>query len=91
MSFGLSRQVATEFSFFLAIPVMFAATGYDLLKNRDLLSVDDVGLFLVGFIAAFVSALVAIKTLIRYVAGHDFKIFAWYRIALGVAVISYFW
>ena len=91
MSFGLSRQVATEFSFFLAIPVMFAATGYDLLKNRDLLTVDDAGLFLVGFIAAFLSALVAIKSLIRYVAGHDFRIFAWYRIALGIAVMVYFW
>ena len=91
MSFGLSRQVATEFSFFLAIPVMFAATGYDLLKSRDLLSVDDAGLFLVGFVAAFLSALVAIKTLIRYVAGHDFRIFAWYRITLGIAVLAYFW
>jgi undecaprenyl-diphosphatase len=91
MSFGLSRQVATEFSFFLAIPVMFAATGYDLLKHRDLLSVEDAGLFLIGFIAAFFSALVAIKTLIRYVAGHDFKIFAWYRIALGILVLIYFW
>ncbi len=90
MSFGLSRQVATEFSFFLAIPVMFAATGYDLLKHRDLLSVEDAGLFLIGFIAAFFSALIAIKTLIRYVAGHDFKIFAWYRIALGILVLIYF-
>lgn len=90
MSFGLSRQVATEFSFFLAIPVMFAATGFDLLKHRDLLSVEDAGLFLIGFIAAFFSALVAIKTLIRYVAGHDFKIFAWYRIALGILVLIYF-
>lgn len=90
MSFGLSRQVATEFSFFLAIPVMFAATGYDLLKNHDLLSVDDAGLFAVGFIAAFLSALVAIKTLISYIAGHDFRIFAWYRIVLGILVISYF-
>jgi undecaprenyl-diphosphatase len=90
MSFGLSRQVATEFSFFLAIPVMFAATGYDLLKHRELLSVEDAGLFSIGFIAAFFSALVAIKTLIRYVAGHDFKIFAWYRIALGILVLIYF-
>jgi undecaprenyl-diphosphatase len=91
MSFGLSRQVATEFSFFLAIPVMFAATGYDLIKSRDLLSTDDVGLFLVGFVAAFLSALVAIKTLIRYVAGHDFRIFAYYRIALGLLVLGYFY
>ena len=91
MSFGLSRQVATEFSFFLAIPVMFAATAYDLIKHRDLLSTDDASLFLVGFVAAFFSALVAIKTLIRYVAGHDFKIFAWYRIVLGLLVIAYFY
>ena len=91
MSFGLSRQVATEFSFFLAIPVMFAASAYDLLKNRDLLTADDAGLFLLGFIAAFLSALVAIKSLIRYVAGHDFRVFAWYRIALGIGVIVYFW
>jgi undecaprenyl-diphosphatase len=90
MSFGLSRQVATEFSFFLAIPVMFAATAYDLIKSRDLLSMNDAGLFLVGFIAAFLSALLAIKTLIRYVAAHDFRVFAWYRIALGIVVIAYF-
>ena len=90
MSFGLSRQVATEFSFFLAVPVMFAASGYDLLKNRHLLTLDDAGLFAVGFITAFLSALIAIKTLIRYVAAHDFKVFAWYRIALGLLVLLYF-
>ena len=90
MSFGLSRQVATEFSFFLAVPVMFAASGYDLLKNRDLLTLDDAGLFAIGFIAAFISALIAIKTFIRYVAAHDFKVFAWYRIALGLLVLLYF-
>ena len=90
MSFGLSRQVATEFSFFLAVPVMFAASGYDLLKNRDLLTLDDAGLFAIGFIAAFISTLIAIKTFIRYVAAHDFKVFAWYRIALGLLVLLYF-
>jgi len=90
MSFGLSRQVATEFSFFLAVPVMFAASGYDLLKNRHLLTMDDAGLFAIGFIAAFLSALIAIKTFIRFVAAHDFKVFAWYRIALGLLVLLYF-
>ena len=90
MSFGLSRQVATEFSFFLAVPVMFAASGYDLLKNRHLLTLDDAGLFAIGFIAAFLSALVAIKTFIRYIAAHDFRVFAWYRIALGLIVLLYF-
>lgn len=90
MSFGLSRQVATEFSFFLAVPVMFAASGYDLLKNRHLLTLDDAGLFVVGFVAAFLSALIAIKTFIRYIAVHDFRVFAWYRIALGLVVLLYF-
>ena len=90
MSFGLSRQVATEFSFFLAVPVMFAASGYDLLKNRHLLTFDDAGLFAIGFVTAFISALIAIKAFIHYVAGHNFRIFAWYRIGLGLLVILYF-
>jgi len=90
MLFGLNRQTATEFSFFLAIPIMFAATGYDLLKNWKLLSADDLGMFAVGFVTAFISALVAIKFLLRFVASHNFKIFAWYRIALGLIVIWYF-
>lgn len=91
MVFGLSRKAATEFSFFLAIPIMFAATGYDLLKNRDLLAWGDVPMFTVGFITAFFSALIAVKSLLRYVAGHDFRIFAWYRIVLGILVLAYFW
>jgi undecaprenyl-diphosphatase len=90
MSFGLSRQAATEFSFFLAVPVMFAASGYDLLKNRHLLTLDDAGLFAIGFIAAFISALIAIKSFIRYVAAHNFSVFAWYRIGLGLLVLLYF-
>ena len=90
MSFGLSRQVATEFSFFLAVPVMFAASGYDLLKNRHLLTFDDAGLFAIGFVTAFISALIAIKAFIHYVAGHSFRIFAWYRIGLGLLVLLYF-
>jgi len=90
MVFGLSRQAATEFSFFLAVPIMFAASGYQLLKYRDLLSASDLGPFAVGFAVSFVSALVAVKALIRYVAHHDFRAFAWYRIALGVAVLLYF-
>ncbi|MDP3678138.1 MAG: undecaprenyl-diphosphate phosphatase [Methylotenera sp.] len=90
MLFGLNRYTATEFSFFLAIPIMFAATAYDLLKNWQLLSLDDLGMFAVGFVTAFISALVAIKFLLRFVASHDFKIFAWYRIALGLIVIWYF-
>ncbi len=90
MMFGLSRQVATEFSFFLAVPIMFAATGYQLVKYRDLLSGNDLAPFAVGFVVSFVFALVAVKALIRYVASHDFRAFAWYRIALGIVVLAYF-
>ena len=91
MVFGLSRTAATEFSFFLAIPTMFAATTYDLYKSWSLLSVADVPLFAVGFIAAFISAFFAVKALLYYVANHTFVAFAWYRIALGIIVLAYFW
>ena len=90
MLFGLSRAVATEFSFFLAIPVMFAATGYELVKNRALLSAGDLETIAVGFVVSFVFALIAVKALIRYVASHDFRVFAWYRIALALVVLAYF-
>jgi undecaprenyl-diphosphatase len=90
MVFGLSRQAATEFSFFLAVPIMFAASGYQLVKYRALLSAADFGPFAIGFVVSFVGALVAVKALIRYVAHHDFRAFAWYRIALGAAVLWYF-
>ena len=91
MLFGLSRQAATEFSFFLAVPIMFAATGYQVVKYRDIFTRDDLGPFALGFVVSFVAALVAVKALIRYVAHHDFGAFAWYRIVLGVAVLAYFW
>ncbi|HEX3096880.1 MAG TPA: undecaprenyl-diphosphate phosphatase [Usitatibacter sp.] len=90
MLFGLSRAVATEFSFFLAIPVMVAATGYEMVKNRALLSADDLSMIAVGFVVSFVFALIAVKALIRYVASHDFRAFAWYRVALAVVVLAYF-
>jgi undecaprenyl-diphosphatase len=87
MLFGLSRKAATEFSFFLAVPTLIAAGGYDLLKNRALLSAADAPIFGVGLVVAFVSAFVVIRWLIRYVATHDFKPFAWYRIAFGLLVL----
>ena len=90
MLFGLSREVATQFSFFLAIPIMSAATGYEMVKNRALLNADDLASIAVGFVVSFVAALIAVKALIRYIAHHDFKAFAWYRIALGIAVLAYF-
>ncbi len=91
MSAGVSRVAATEFSFFLAIPVMFAATLYDLFKSRHLLHTSDLGVFAVGFVVAFLSALVVVKWLIHFVAHHSFKGFAWYRIAFGLLVLVYYW
>ena len=91
MLFGLSRKAATEFSFFLAVPTLIAAGGYDLLKNRALLSAQDAPIFGVGLAVSFVSAFVVIRWLIRYVATHDFKPFAWYRIAFGLLVLLTAW
>jgi len=88
---GLNRTTATEFSFFLAMPTMFAATLYDLLKNIDKLTLADAGLFATGFIVAFLVALVVVKTFLIYVARHNFVPFAWYRIVFGLIVLWYFW
>ncbi|GAO34821.1 UDP pyrophosphate phosphatase [Sulfuricella sp. T08] len=85
--FGLSRQAATEFSFFLAIPTLFAATAYELIKYRHLLNVDDLGMFAVGGVASFISAFFAVKGLLRYISRHDFSAFAWYRIGFGIIVL----
>ena len=87
MLFGLSRPAATEFSFFLAVPTLMAAGAYDMYKNRQLLSADDLGMWAVGLVFSFVSAFVVIRWLIRYVATHDFRWFAWYRILFGVVVL----
>jgi undecaprenyl-diphosphatase len=86
--FGLSRKAATEFSFFLAVPTLGAATLYQLWKERHLLAWDDLGMWVVGFVSAFVSAFVCVRWLLRYISSHDFTIFAWYRIAFGVIVIA---
>ncbi len=87
MLFGLSRKAATEFSFFLAIPTLFAACGYEIVKNRALLSTADLPAFGVGFAAAFVSAFLCVRWLIRYVSRNDFVPFAWYRIAFGAVIL----
>jgi undecaprenyl-diphosphatase len=87
MLFGLSRKAATEFSFFLAVPTLVAAGGYDLLKHRELFSRSDLPMFGVGAVAAFITAFVVVRWLIRYVATHDFKPFAWYRIVFGLLVL----
>ncbi len=87
MLFGLSRKAATEFSFFLAVPTLVAAGAYDFWKNRALFDTGDVGLFATGSIAAFVSAFLCVRWLLRYIATHDFTPFAWYRIAFGAVVL----
>ena len=88
MVFGLSRTAATEFSFFLAIPTLFAATGYEFVRNRHLLAGGDLSMVAVGFVTAFVSAFFVVRGLLRYVAHHDFVPFAWYRIAFGVVILG---
>jgi len=86
--FGLSRKAAAEFSFFLAIPTMFAATAYDLYKNRALLDMGDLPVFAIGFVASFFAAMVAVKAFIRFISNHTFIAFAWYRIVFGVIVLA---
>ena len=88
MLFGLSRKAATEFSFFLAVPTLIGAGAYDLVRNRHLFDASDLGPFAVGFVASFVSAFFCVRWLIRYIASHDFTIFAWYRIVFGVVVLA---
>ncbi len=85
--FGLSRKAATEFSFFLAIPTLMVATAYQLYKERALLSLEDLDMWLVGFFSAFLSAFLCVRWLLRYIAHHDFIVFAWYRVIFGLIVI----
>ena len=91
MMFGLSRKAATEFSFFLAIPTLFGATIYSLYKERNLLSLHDLPMFGLGALAAFISAFLCVRWLLRYISTHDFTLFAWYRIVFGLIVLSTAW
>ena len=85
--FGMSRTVAAEFSFFLAIPTMFAATLYDSYKHRDLFAWADLPVIAIGFVVSFIVALLVIRALMRFITRHDFTVFAWYRIAFGAALL----
>jgi undecaprenyl-diphosphatase len=85
---GMSRKAAAEFSFYLGIPTLMGAGAYSVLKQRDALAWGDLPMFAVGLVFAFISALLCIRWLIRYVSNHDFKIFAWYRIAFGLVVLA---
>jgi undecaprenyl-diphosphatase len=86
--FGLSRKAATEFSFFLAIPTLTAATFYEMVKYRSMFHAHDWWLFAVGSAASFVSAFLCVRWLLRYISRHDFSAFAWYRIVFGLVVLG---
>jgi undecaprenyl-diphosphatase len=83
---GIQRKTATEFSFFLAMPTMLGAAVYDSYRNMSVLSQHDVTGIVVGFIAAFLSALLVVRAVLRFVSNHTYRVFAWYRIALGILV-----
>ncbi len=88
---GMSRAAATLFSFYLAVPVMLAATGYDLLKSRGALAAGDVPVFAIGFVVAFVSALIVVRMFLRFISHHTFRVFAWYRIVFGALLLLLLW
>ena len=87
MLLGLSRKAATDFSFYLAIPTLIGAGAYSLYKDRALLSMADVPMFAVGLVFSFLSAWACVRWLLRYIATHNFVVFAYYRIAFGVVVL----
>lgn len=87
---GVSRGIAAEFTFFLAIPVMFGASALKMLKYGFAFSQSEIILLLIGMAVAFVVSIIAIKFLMRYIKKNDFKVFGWYRIVLGMIVLAYF-
>jgi undecaprenyl-diphosphatase len=88
---GLSRKAATEFSFFLAVPTLIAAGGYDLIKHHDDFVAGDAALLAVGTVVSFVAALICVRWLLRFVSGHTFTPFAWYRVVLGAIILFVMW
>jgi undecaprenyl-diphosphatase len=91
MLLGLSRKAATDFSFYLAIPTLIGAGAYSLFKERALLSVADLPMFIVGLVFSFLSAWLCVRWLLRYISTHSFTPFAWYRIAFGIVVLATAW
>ncbi|RSZ36207.1 MULTISPECIES: undecaprenyl-diphosphate phosphatase [unclassified Variovorax] len=91
MLLGLSRQAATDFSFFLAIPTLIGAGVYSIYKERAALSMADVPLFAVGLVFSFISAWLCVRWLLKYISSHSFIPFAWYRIAFGIVVLATAW
>jgi undecaprenyl-diphosphatase len=91
MGAGLNRKAATEFSFFLAIPTMFAATLWDLLQNHQYLEPGDASALAISFAVSFLVAWLAIRWLLGFVATHTLRPFAWYRLAVGIVILVLFW
>lgn len=87
MTQKLTKKTAAEFSFFLAVPTMFAASGYKLFENYKAINVDNIGILLFGNVVAFVVALFAIKSFIRFLTNHGFKLFGYYRIIVGLVIL----
>lgn len=85
--FGMSRTASTEFSFFLAIPMLTGATVYSVVRSWDILFIEDLPMFAAGGLSAFASAFLCVRWLLRYISQHDFSVFAWYRIAFGLFII----
>jgi undecaprenyl-diphosphatase len=87
MAMGLNRKSATEYSFFAAVPVMFAACGYDMYASWPVLRPEAVPYFTTGFVVSFASAWLAVQFFIRFVSRHTLKLFGWYRLALAALVL----
>ncbi|PTQ69068.1 undecaprenyl-diphosphate phosphatase [Pseudomonas sp. GV071] len=86
--FGLSRKTATEFSFFLAMPTMVGAAVYSGYKYRDLFQQSDLPVFAIGFVTAFIFAMIAVRGLLKFIANHSYAMFAWYRIGFGLLILA---
>ena len=87
MTQKLGRKEAAEFSFFLAVPTMLAASGYKLLKNYNAITIENIDILIFGNVVAFIVALIAIKSFINFLTKHGFRIFGWYRILVGVVIL----
>jgi undecaprenyl-diphosphatase len=86
--FGLSRKAAAEFSFFLAMPTMVAATVYSLYKYREILHASDFPVFAIGFVTTFIVAMITVRALLKFIANHSYAVFGWYRIAFGLVILA---
>lgn len=86
--FGLSRKAATEYSFFLAMPTMVGAAVYSGYKYRDLFQASDLPVFTLGFVIAFIFAMIAVRGLLKFIASHSYAVFAWYRIVFGLLILA---